>query len=320
MVEVNGRQASEAPSSSSSDLYAAPATPAKDIQPSKDAQSKPVNGHIMPQKPAQPPVAFEDDGDLSSEMDVSDASSSTVSADPNAHGPSHAGEKRKLSDTDPQTANTPSGASVLAKKPRLSFPPNYTGAALPVTAGWPPELWQLVFFQLSPAMLSRCLRVCKNFNFYLTHFKAANPSGKKDTTRAGVQDSEAIWIYSRRMTYPTMPRPLFDFSELRMLQLIGGSTCQSCGRPHVKPPATNVFNAGPGETGVRVIWPFRLRLCGTCFSNESLNVSGCFQLSCLMFRLNQKLGHSNSHDKKPSCVFDPRASTRLSNARRPFRA
>ncbi|KAM0714835.1 hypothetical protein Q7P37_009299 [Cladosporium fusiforme] len=269
--EVNGRQASEAPSSSSSDLYTAHATPPKEAQGPKDTQLNPMNGHVVPQKPAQPPVVFEDDGDLSSEMDVSDASSSTVSADQDAPGPSHAGEKRKLSDTDPHAANALAGASEPSKKVKLSFPPAYTGATLPVTAGWPPELWQQVFIQLSPAMLSRCLRVCKSFNFYLTQLKATNPTGKKGNTKARVQDSESVWTHSRKTAYPTMPRPLLDFSELRMLQLIGGTTCQSCGRPHVKPAATNVFNAGPGETGVRVIWPFRLRLCGTCFTNESLN-------------------------------------------------
>lgn len=280
MADVNGRQASEAPSSSSSDLYAEHATPPKNKQGPKETHLEPANGHILPQKPAQPPVVFEDDGDFSSEMDVSDASSSTVSADPDADGPSHAGEKRKMSDTDIYDANALAGAHDSVKKSRLSFPLANTGAALPVTAGWPPELWQQVFMQLSPAMLSRCLRVCKNFNIYLTQSKATNPVGKRYTTKARVQDSEAIWTHSRKTAYPTMPRPLLDFSELSMLQLIGGNTCQSCGRPHAKPPATSVFNAGPGETGVRVIWPFRLRLCGTCFTNESLNVSDCFFVYC----------------------------------------
>lgn len=276
MAEVNGRQPSEAPSSSSSDLYTAHASPPKDTQGPTDARPSPVNGLPTPQKPAQTPlVVEEDDGDLSSDMDVSDASSSTVSAGQDADGPSHAGEKRKLSDADPHAANALAGAP-NSKKARLSFPPAYTSAAAPNTSGWPPELWQTVFMHLSPAMLSRCLRVCKSFNFYLTHLKASNPAGKKEATKARMQDSEAVWTHSRKTAYPTMPRPLLDFSELQMLQLIGGSTCQSCGRPHVKPPATNVFNAGPGETGVRVIWPFRLRLCGTCLTNESLNVSDCF--------------------------------------------
>jgi hypothetical protein len=267
MAETNGRQASEAPSSSSSDLYTAQTAEPTNTQPTA------TNGHVMLQKHAQvqPLPDQEDDGDLSSEMDVSDDSSSTASADPVA-GPSHAGAKRKLSDVDTKDASALPIAQDAVKKPRMSIPLARPGPNLLMTAGWPPELWQQVFTYLSPAMLSRCLRVCRSFKFCLTQLKATNVPRKRNAPIARVLDSEALWTQSRKHTYSTMPRPLQGFSELEMLQLFGGASCQSCGKPHARSPVTNVFNAGPGENGVRVIWPFRARLCGKCFTNQSLTV------------------------------------------------
>lgn len=267
MAQTNGRQPSEAPSSSSSDLYAAHAAEPTKTQPSA------THGANIPQKTAQaqPWPDLEDDGDSSSEMDVSDSSSSTASSDPESR-PSHAGAKRKLGDTDPRDASVAPAAQQVVKKPRKSHPVVGHSPNPLMTAGWPPELWQQVFMHLSPAMLSRCLRVCRSFKFCLTQLKAPNVPRKRNAPVARVLDSEAIWTQARKHTYNTMPRPLLDFSELQMLQLLGGASCQSCGKPHVRSLVTNVFNAGPGESGVRIIWPFRARLCGKCFVDESLTV------------------------------------------------
>jgi hypothetical protein len=269
MADTNGRQSSEAPSSSSSDLYTA-----HTAEPTKP-QPTAINGATAYQKPAhvQPAPVFEDDGDSSSEMDVSDSSSSIASAHPDP-APAHAGAKRKLSDTDLKGASAASLAHDIVKKPRMSLPIAKPGPSLLMTAGWPPELWQQVFTYLSPAMLSRCLRVCKSFKYCLTQLKATTIPRKRNTPLARVLESEGLWTQARKHAYPTMPRPLNGFSELRMLQLIGGAPCQSCGKPPVRSPITNVFNAGPGESGVRVIWPFHVRLCGDCFVNESLTVRG----------------------------------------------
>jgi hypothetical protein len=266
MAETNGRQSSEAPSSSSSDLYTAHTAEPINTQPPA------TNGATIHQKPAQaqPVPVDEDHGDSSSEMDVSD-SSSIASAHPDT-GPAHAGAKRKLSDTDLKDASAASLAQDIVKKPRISLPVTRPGPSLLMTAGWPPELWQQVFTYLSPAMLSRCLRVCKSFKYCLTQLKAAPIPRKRNAPLARVLESEGLWTQARKHAYPTMPRPLVGFSELRMLQLIGGAPCQSCGKPPVRSAITNVFNAGPGESGVRVIWPFHVRLCGNCFINESLTV------------------------------------------------
>jgi hypothetical protein len=309
MAEINGRQASEALSSSSSDLYTAEPT---------NTQPTATNGTTMPHEPVQvqPLTDLEDDGDLSSDMDVSDDSSSTASADP-VTGPSHAGAKRKLSDVDTQETCALSIAHDPVKKPRMSIPLARPGPNVLITAGWPPELWQQVFTYLSPAMLSRCLRVCRSFKFCLTQLKATNMPRKKNTPIARVLDSEALWTQSRKHTYNTMPRPLQGFSELQMLQLFGGASCQSCGKPHVRSPVTNVYNAGPGENGVRVIWPFRARLCGNCFTNQSLTVRE-HTLRRVRSRLTQNAGHTNAFNKASGGIIDARPSVRLSDFRCPL--
>ena len=255
MAAFNGRQVSETPSSSSSDLY----TTDKNIPPTS-AMAQPASVH----------------DDTSDDMDMSDSSSLAASSDLVAQGPAHAGAKRKLSDT--HTDNDASAATAAqdfitsTKKPKLSPPAAVNKPSQPPTVRLPPDIWQQVFTHLSPAILARCLRVCKLFQYCLTKIKAA-PAGRHGVHPARAMDSEAIWTQLRKTSYPSLPRPLVGFSELQMLQLIGGNTCQSCGKPHVKHPVNNAFSAGPGETGVRVIFPFHLRLCGTCFTNDSLTVS-----------------------------------------------
>ena len=226
MAEANGRQPSEAPSSSSSDLYTA--------HPAETTKSQPptTNGSAMPH------AVPHDEGDLSSEMDVSHSSSSVASSEQDS-GPPHAGAKRKLEDTDIENESDAVGPQEAVKKPKVSCslakPPSPN---LLMTAGWPPELWQQVFLYLSPAMLSRCLRVCRSFKFCLTQLKATNIPSKRNAPIARVLDSEALWTQARKNTYSTMPRPLSGFGELQSLQLVGGNSCQSCGKLHVRTPTT----------------------------------------------------------------------------------
>ncbi|KXL46642.1 hypothetical protein M433DRAFT_65402, partial [Acidomyces richmondensis BFW] len=184
--------------------------------------------------------------------------------------PSHVGCKRKLDDT----VNSPEYTSHQAlhdshKRLRVSMSPTATaGGAFRL----PPELWQQVFLRLSPAMLCRCLRVSKAFHAYLTQMKAA-PVAKKDIKKVRqvrLLDSETIWAEARKLYFQNMPRPLMRFSELEMLQLIGGSTCQFCHRLPAPVPATTPFNAGPGPDGVRVVWPFGIRTCGRCWEQLSI--------------------------------------------------
>lgn len=266
--------------STPSDFYSTEDPPAgapAPVEASPPCLSRPTNGSDA--AGISPPAA--DDDDESSEMDVA-ASSRSASPLPQlgAHderqqtdSPSHVGCKRKLDDT----VNSPEYTSHQAlhdshKRLRVSMSPTATaGGAFRL----PPELWQQVFLRLSPAMLCRCLRVSKAFHAYLTQMKAA-PVAKKDIKKVRqvrLLDSETIWAEARKLYFQNMPRPLMRFSELEMLQLIGGSTCQFCHRLPAPVPATTPFNAGPGPDGVRVVWPFGIRTCGRCWEQLSIKVS-----------------------------------------------
>ena len=212
------------------------------------------------------------DEDSSSEMDVS-ASSRSPTPEVLSQLPPHVGAKRKLSGSDDTTTiNNPMQAyEDSAKKRKLSTPPapDLSG---PWTDGLPVELWQQVFLYLPPAMLCRCLRVCRNFHNYLTQTKASAMM-KKGKSRVRVLDSETIWTHARKVFFPNLPRPLTRCTELEMLQLVGGRTCQFCTREPIPSPATTTFNCGPGPDGLRVTWPFGIRACGRCIENNTLKAS-----------------------------------------------
>lgn len=98
MAEFNGRQASETPSTSSSDLYTAHTTDTKDMP--STATNNPA---MLPASvKTQPTPVYDDAGDASDDMDMdmSDSSSLAASSDTDVQGPAHAGAKRKLSDAD----------------------------------------------------------------------------------------------------------------------------------------------------------------------------------------------------------------------------
>ncbi|PIB01796.1 hypothetical protein CB0940_01717 [Cercospora beticola] len=270
-------------SSDSSDFYSAEPAAPSDAQPR--AQTAPdanivdstapavlpgSNGDIVADAPDAQEDAIAtrdgDDQDSSSEMDLSDESRpptpahkdapSSPSATENAIAEppaSHPGAKRKLSDVEESADGEVQVADDQAKKQK-------TSPQLPQLS---PAIWQRIFYLLPPAMLCRCLRVCKDFNRFLTEMKAPQ-APQKDKFTARVVDSEAIWIQSRKNYFPQLPRPLRQHSELDMLQLVGGQACQFCGKLPSPVPATSVFNCGPGTDGVRVIFPFAVRTCGAC--------------------------------------------------------
>lgn len=268
MEGVDGRAPSEAPSSSE-DFYA---SNSEDVRPAKEPMEQPL-------APDVDRASDDDDYDSSSEMDLSMPSRSATpepvsTAAAVAASSAHAGTKRKLSDSD----NADDSASLLAadrfKKRKLYMTRAPEQPVAPPTAGLPVEIWQRVFLQyLSPIMLARSLRVCKNFHRYLTAIPSQPPVAKKNQGRLQPMDSESIWIQARKNYFTTLPRPLNGLSELQMLQLIGGSRCQFCNRSPGHTPATSVYNAGPGLNGVRVMWPFRIRSCGQCLEPQIMKAS-----------------------------------------------
>jgi len=212
--------------------------------------------------------------DSGSDMEMSSDSSRSSSPEAPHEEPVHAGTKRKADETDAdpldileQTLEEDSN-----KRPRLT--PTPAPIAAPKTSRasrLPTELWQQIFLRMSPVMLARCLRVSKTFNAYLTQTKAL-PVAKRDAKKVRVLDSNAVWAESRKVFFSTIPRPLGDMTELAMLQLVGGKQCQFCHRDPVPALGTTPFNSGPGEAGVRVIWPFGIRTCGACLDLNTVKV------------------------------------------------
>lgn len=293
MDYANGRSASEAPSDDE-DFYGddTPTCPTLDHQPTQE--NHPQENHTQ-EEPAAATVATattatattnpeavngdDEDDESSSEMDFSSPSRPSTPEPatlPAASPTAHAGAKRKLSDATDANNVAPVPTQESAKKRKLSTASAKQDGEKPRIPQLPAEVWQRVFVHLPPAMLCRCLRVCKSFNQWLTS-TSAPPTARKDTPKIQVLDSESIWTNSRKTFFPTLPRPLAQFSELGMLKLVGGRSCQFCHRPPVPSPATTVLNAGPGPNGLRVIWPFGIRSCGLCLQPRSLKVNPTLQ-------------------------------------------
>lgn len=128
----------------------------------------------------------------------------------------------------------------------------------------PEPVWQHVFTFLPPLSLARIIRVNKAFRGLLTENAAL--SGTSISAGAlNLRNSEEIWAVSRQRHYPSLPRPLASLSELDSWKLLGGRSCQFCGKV---PKATSVthshWKSGPGEKGIRIVWSFGIRSCGRC--------------------------------------------------------
>jgi hypothetical protein len=130
--------------------------------------------------------------------------------------------------------------------------------------GLPPEIWQNVFLSCSPATLGRLLQVNRSFHSYLLDVQA--PS--KGSGRLNVIKSESIWITARK-AHPTRPsKPPEGFSELELWRLIMGKKCHFCKKTSTSTPGEKPWEKGPGLDGVRIIWPFWVRACGTCLQGQ----------------------------------------------------
>lgn len=277
----NGRESSETPSSSFSDLYItgpdtenlpngheqAPTAPstgpdstvALDRHTLVRAETKPGMLETKDTVPKRADIDGGDDDGSSSEMEMSTPSRS-ASPEPRVETVA-VKNKRKLCEVPDMTQEC--SAIEASKRQRLS--PQSAVARLPE------ECWQQIFLHLSPTMLCKCLRVSKTFHKYLTAHTEP-PATKKNGRKLRLLDCESIWAHSRKTHYPSMPRPLSRFSEMQMLGLILGAKCQFCDRNPVTSPATTLFNAGPGTDGVRVIWPFGVRSCGACLEERTMKV------------------------------------------------
>lgn len=159
------------------------------------------------------------------------------------------------------------------KKPRLDHDVTASDKSL-----LPMEIWHYIFSYLDPKTLGTLLRVKKTFHSFLVS-KQTVPTGNSPSTHGILKPLSAnfIWASARKSYYSGMPRPLANMTELDMWQLIGLSTCQSCGKNDLtnQLPTTHVssWERGPGINGVRIFWPFGIRTCSKCFLEWTKKVS-----------------------------------------------
>ena len=138
------------------------------------------------------------------------------------------------------------------------------------------QIWRRVFCFVPPVSLGRLLRVNRLFHSLLSPDiprMAVHPL--EETGSVILQSAEAIWAASRRRFCPGLPKPLRGLHELQMWRLLRGSDCQLCGERSnllTSSATSNPWEAGPGSTGVRVIWPFGTRCCGKCLMIHSEKV------------------------------------------------
>jgi hypothetical protein len=147
-----------------------------------------------------------------------------------------------------------------------------TSSDLRRCARLPPELWQHVFSFCSLADLGRLIQVNRSFLSYLTDVRSVSTS-KSDPGRLHLLKSESLWASARNAMCNKPPKPLPGFTELQMWQLAWSKRCQFCNKVNAYTPGERIWQKGPGDAGVRVIWPFAIRACGPCLLQQCQTVS-----------------------------------------------
>ncbi|KAJ4372117.1 hypothetical protein N0V83_003890 [Neocucurbitaria cava] len=155
-------------------------------------------------------------------------------------------------------------SSELGKKRRLDSPssPSISSDPRPC-ARLPPAVWQHVFLFCPLADLGRLIQVNRSFLSYLTDVRNVS-SSKPEQGCLRLLKSESLWASARNALPTKPPKPLAGFTELQMWQLAWSPRCQFCSRLSSFAPGERIWQKGPGETGVRTIWPFAIRACGPC--------------------------------------------------------
>lgn len=188
---------------------------------------------------------------------------------------------------------TPSTASTVAKrkaeddssaqdkKRKRDSPSPPVSSDLRRCVGLPPPVWQHVFLFCSLADLGRLMQVNRSFFSYLTDVRNVSVS-KPDSTCLRLLKSESVWASARNALSPRPPKPLAGFTELQMWQLAWSQRCQFCTKLGLATSGDDIWQQGPGENGVRVIWPFGIRACGPCLLQHCQTVGcTCFPLPLL---------------------------------------
>lgn len=165
------------------------------------------------------------------------------------------------------------------KRPKANDYGIGTGADLSCkSSALPAVLWQHIFCYVPPVFLGRMLSVNHAFNTFLTPGRSEKDPTPLSNSILQPLKAEAIWAVSRRRFCPGLPRPIHGLNELEMWKLLRGHGCQNCEQVKVDTPVASPqdpWESGPGDAGVRVVWPFGLRCCGRCLQANTQKVSDC---------------------------------------------
>jgi len=149
------------------------------------------------------------------------------------------------------------------KKRRLDASPAPSAPRAGRPATLPPELWQHVFSFCSLADLGRLTQVNRSFLALLADVRDASTS-KSGPGRLSLLKSESLWASARNALPTKPPKPLPGFTERHMCQLAWSQRCQFCNKLNEFSPGERIWQKGPGNAGVRPIWPFAITACGPC--------------------------------------------------------
>lgn len=147
-----------------------------------------------------------------------------------------------------------------------------TSTQLRNCAGLPPAVWQHIFSFCSLADLGRLIQVNRSFHCYLTDVSAVSLS-RTENSCLDLVLSEALWASARNAYNSNTPKPLVGLTELQMWQLVWSKRCQFCNKLDATAPGDKLWQQGPGEAGVRTVWPFAIRACGPCLMQQCQTVS-----------------------------------------------
>ena len=182
-----------------------------------------------------------------------------------------------------------------------------TGAYLSCTlSALPAALWQHIFCYVPPILLGRMLCVNHAFNTYLTPGKSEEDPMRLPNSIIQPLKAENIWAVSRRRFYPGIPKPVHGLNELEMWKLLRGSSCQVCRKVKIDQSVAQIqdpWEPGPGNSGVRVVWPFGLRCCGSCLQENTEKVFDCQAHSLVTMTSNTNCRQELDLSMSSDCPF-----------------
>ena len=201
----------------------------------------------------------------SAESDHAQDSSRTVSLD---------SAQRPM--TQPEGSFGNDGSRTKRPRTKTQASPMSNGVDLVQPAGLPMEIWQHIFSFVPPVFLGRLMRVGRAFQGYLTSNSSEEASHRlKNQCAVQPVSADEVWAASRKRFASGLPKPTLGLSELGRMRLLRGRQCQICGDVKNQNFATSFespLESGPGEKGIRVIWPFGIRSCGPCLHKCSAKV------------------------------------------------